>query len=215
LPSSMHTPWAGSNRYKISELMSFIAERLPSVDSPSLPFCIRFNVPLRRRRQHYGFTASYRLAATLDTEPLAKSDSGGNRTRLSSNHLQSARATLCYAVPVVHSNSLTRIYCTVTSSGFPCKMRSVLPESLEKPMISENTRSVIERAKVVYEAHRADWERSHLGEFVSIEPVSGEWFFAESFDASVRSARLKFPDRISYTIRVGYGATIFIGNMES
>lgn len=82
-------------------------------------------------------------------------------------------------------------------------------------MISEQTRSVMERAKVVYEAHRVDWERSHLGEFVSIEPESGEWFFAESFDAAVRSARLKFPDRISHTIRVGYDATIFIGNMES
>lgn len=82
-------------------------------------------------------------------------------------------------------------------------------------MISEKTRSVIERAKVVYEAHRADWERCHLGEFVSIEPESGEWFFAESLDAAVRSARLKFPDRISHTMRVGHGATIFIGNMES
>ena len=82
-------------------------------------------------------------------------------------------------------------------------------------MVSEKTRSVIERAKVVYEAHRADWERTHIGEFVSIEPESGEWFFAESFDAAVRSARLKFPDRISHTMRVGHGATIFIGNMES
>ena len=56
LPSNMHTPWAGSNRYKISELMSFTAERPLPVDSPSLPFCVRFNVPLQRRRQHYGFT---------------------------------------------------------------------------------------------------------------------------------------------------------------
>ena len=56
LPSSMHRPWAESNRYKISELMSFTAERPLPVSSPSLPFCVRFNEPLRRRRQHYGFT---------------------------------------------------------------------------------------------------------------------------------------------------------------
>ncbi len=56
LPSSVNKPWAGSNSYKISELMSFIAERPLPVDSPSLPFCVRFNVTLRRRRQHYGFT---------------------------------------------------------------------------------------------------------------------------------------------------------------
>ena len=94
LPSSMHTPWAGSNRYKISELMSFTAERPLPVDSPSLPFCVRFNEALRdvaRLRLH----APYRLAATLDTEPLAKSYSGGSRTRLSSNHFQSARSPLC------------------------------------------------------------------------------------------------------------------------
>ena len=37
-------------------LMSFTADRPLSVDSPSLPLCVRFNVPLRRRCQHYGFT---------------------------------------------------------------------------------------------------------------------------------------------------------------
>ena len=96
-PSSMHTPWAESIRYKTSVLMSFTAERLPSGDSPSLPFCVRFNEPIRRRRQHYGFTASYRLNATLDNGPLAKSYSGGSHTHLSSNHFKSARATLGYA----------------------------------------------------------------------------------------------------------------------
>ena len=98
MPSSMHTPWAGSNRYKISELMSFTAERPLPVDSPSLPFCVRFNEPLRRRRQHYGFTSPYRHAATLDNGPLAKSYPCGSHTRLSSNHFQSARALHCYAV---------------------------------------------------------------------------------------------------------------------
>ena len=97
LPSSMHTPWAGSNRYKISELMSFTAERPPPVGSPSLPFWARFNEPLRLRRQDYGFTDSYRFAATLDNGPLAKSYPCGSLTRLSSNHFQSARATDCSA----------------------------------------------------------------------------------------------------------------------
>ena len=50
---------ADSNKYRISQLMSFTAERLPSVDSTSRPFCVRFKGPLRGRRQHYGFTASY------------------------------------------------------------------------------------------------------------------------------------------------------------
>ncbi len=82
-------------------------------------------------------------------------------------------------------------------------------------MVSETTRSVIERAKTVYDVHRSEWEESHLGEFVSIEPDSGEWFFAESFDAAVRAARSSYPDRISHTIRIGHGTTLFIGRMES
>jgi hypothetical protein len=45
-----------------------------------------------KRRQDYGFTTSYRFAATLDTGPLAKSYPRGSHTRLSSNHFQSARA---------------------------------------------------------------------------------------------------------------------------
>lgn len=82
-------------------------------------------------------------------------------------------------------------------------------------MISETTRSVIEQSKSVYCTHKAEWEELHTGEFVSIEPVSGEWFFAESFDDAVRPARSRYPDRISHTIRVGHEATLFIGRMES
>ena len=49
LPSSVNKPWADSNRYKISGLMPFIAAGPPTVDSPSLPCCVRFNCRLRPR----------------------------------------------------------------------------------------------------------------------------------------------------------------------
>ncbi len=52
--------------------------------SPSLPFCLRFNVGFRH--------VPYTNAAKLDTEPVANSYSGGIRTRSSSSHFQSARA---------------------------------------------------------------------------------------------------------------------------
>ena len=47
LPSGMHKPWAGSNRYKISELFPFIVTGPPVIHSSSLPFCLRFKVALR------------------------------------------------------------------------------------------------------------------------------------------------------------------------
>ena len=55
--------------------------------SSSLPFCLRFNVAVTRH------------AATLDTEPLAKSYSDGCSSRLSSNHFQNARAFYGYPTP--------------------------------------------------------------------------------------------------------------------
>ncbi len=53
--------------------------------SSSLSFCVRFNAAVTRH------------AATLDTEPRAKSYSGGSLTHLSSNHFQYAHGSICYA----------------------------------------------------------------------------------------------------------------------
>ena len=87
LPSSVNKPWAGSNSYKISELMSFIAERPLSVDSPSLPFWVRFKTRLR--------LTPYTHPATLDTGRAANAYPRGIYPRLSSNHFQSARSRHC------------------------------------------------------------------------------------------------------------------------
>ena len=82
----MHTPWAGSNSYNLSELNTIQGGVASPCLSSSLPFCVRFNVAVTRH------------AATLDTEPLAKSYPGGSRTHLFSNHFQYARARFCSSV---------------------------------------------------------------------------------------------------------------------
>ena len=69
LPSSMHKPWAGSDSYKISGLNTIHGWKTNPVHSSSLPFCVRFNVPVTRH------------AATLDTEPGASGYSDGVHTR--------------------------------------------------------------------------------------------------------------------------------------
>ena len=71
-------------------LMPFTAERPLPGDSPSLPFCVRFKIRLRRE-------PPYTHPATLDTGRVANAYPGGISTRWSSNHFQSARATDCYA----------------------------------------------------------------------------------------------------------------------
>ena len=47
LPWGMHKPWAGSNRYQISELFPFTVAGPPAIHSSSLPFCERFKIRLQ------------------------------------------------------------------------------------------------------------------------------------------------------------------------
>jgi hypothetical protein len=61
LPSSMHKPWAGSESHKTSGLNTVYGWTASPVHSSSLPSCVRFNAAVAR------------LAATLDTTPVASS----------------------------------------------------------------------------------------------------------------------------------------------
>ena len=47
LPSSIYTPWAGSERYAISGLNTIQGGTASPYLSSSLPFCVRFNTALR------------------------------------------------------------------------------------------------------------------------------------------------------------------------
>lgn len=81
-------------------------------------------------------------------------------------------------------------------------------------MISDETRSIIDRAKRIYEENRQSWEEKHRGRFVAIEPVSGDSFFADTFDASVKAARTNHPTRLSHTIWIGHDAAFHMGAMN-
>lgn len=79
-------------------------------------------------------------------------------------------------------------------------------------MVSEETKVVIEQAKALYERElREHLEAEHRDRFVSIEPESGEYFLADTFDAAVKAARSKHPSRLSHTIRIGHPAAFQIG----
>lgn len=81
-------------------------------------------------------------------------------------------------------------------------------------MISDETRSVIERSKHLFEQHREMLESEHNDRYVAIEPESGELFLADTFDDAVKTARIKDPTRLSHTIRIGHEAAFHIGRME-
>ncbi len=83
----MHTPWAESDSYKNFGAQYHSGRLASPYLSSSLPFCVRFNVPV----------TSY--AATLDTGPLAKSYPGGFTPTclqlISSTHVQRIVLRFC------------------------------------------------------------------------------------------------------------------------
>jgi hypothetical protein len=82
-------------------------------------------------------------------------------------------------------------------------------------MVSNETKSVISRAKEIYEHRlRTDLEANHADEFVAIEPDSGDFFVAPTFDAAVKLARSKHPGKLSHTIRIGHAAPFHMGVMQ-
>ena len=82
-------------------------------------------------------------------------------------------------------------------------------------MVSAETKSVIARAMEIYAGQlKADLESRCRDRFVAIEPESGEYFLGDTFDEAVKSARTKYPTRLSHTIKIGSGAAFHIGVMQ-
>jgi hypothetical protein len=82
-------------------------------------------------------------------------------------------------------------------------------------MVSAVTKSVIARAKEIYAGQlQADLEARCRDRFVAIEPESGEYFLGDTFDEAVKSARTKYPTRLSHTVRIGNSAAFHIGVMH-
>lgn len=79
-------------------------------------------------------------------------------------------------------------------------------------MVSAETKSVIDRAKRIYaERLQSTLETQHRDRFVAIEPESGEYFLGDTFDNAVKSAREKYPSRLTYTIHIGHRAAYHLG----
>ena len=81
-------------------------------------------------------------------------------------------------------------------------------------MISRETKSVAEEARIIYESRlREILEQSHFGRYVSIEPESGHHFLGDTFDEAVNLAIDAYPNRLTYTIRIGHVAAFHLGGL--
>jgi len=81
-------------------------------------------------------------------------------------------------------------------------------------MLSDNLRRVALKAKQLYhEKYRSALEENNRGDFVCIEPESGEYFLGGTFDDAVNKAIDAYPDRMTHTLRVGHEAALHLGVM--
>ena len=81
-------------------------------------------------------------------------------------------------------------------------------------MLSPESKMVADKARRLYdEQYRHSLERSNHGEFVCIEPESGEFFLGATFDEAVNKAIDAYPDRLTHTLRIGHSAAFHLGMM--
>jgi hypothetical protein len=78
-------------------------------------------------------------------------------------------------------------------------------------MTSEASQQAAQLARQIYAGQREQLEREHLGKYVSIEPISGNFYLGETFDDAVNAALDAFPDRLTHTLRIGHAAALHLG----
>ena len=80
-------------------------------------------------------------------------------------------------------------------------------------MLEKLTDDEIEQRATEFYEHdlRATLEVTHPNAFVAIEPVSRSYYLGNTLSEAGRQARLAYPDRLSFAVRVGHEAAIHIG----
>lgn len=79
-------------------------------------------------------------------------------------------------------------------------------------MTPVESEEIVRRAEAIYaDRLKVLLEPTHAGEFVAIEPTSGEYFLGPTLTAAVTAARSAYPERVTYVMRVGEAAAIRIG----
>lgn len=71
---------------------------------------------------------------------------------------------------------------------------------------------IARKAQEIYERDlRHKLEATNLNAFVAIEPESGEYFLGNTLREAAQAARSAFPNRRTFTLRVGHTSTVHIG----
>jgi hypothetical protein len=80
-------------------------------------------------------------------------------------------------------------------------------------MLDAEERDSLNRAEQIYEERlRLDLERSHMHDYVVIEPLSGDHFVGRTLGEASALARVAHPGRLKHTMRVGHTAAYHMGS---
>ena len=78
--------------------------------------------------------------------------------------------------------------------------------------LNPDSEEVVRRGRQMYDARlRAQLETTHPGEFLILNVHTGEYEVDRDDVAASRRARLRFPDALLLTIRIGHPAAFRIG----
>jgi hypothetical protein len=73
---------------------------------------------------------------------------------------------------------------------------------------------VVNRAQAIYDQTlRQVLEANHSGEYVAIEPDSGDHFVASTLSSAIHAARAVHPARMAFAIRIGHPTTVDLGGV--
>lgn len=79
-------------------------------------------------------------------------------------------------------------------------------------MVSDESKAVADKARQIYESQfRQKLEQKHEGRYLCIEPSSGRYFLGDTLDEAVNAAIDAFPNRLTYTLRIGHSAALHLG----
>jgi len=66
-----------------------------------------------------------------------------------------------------------------------------------------------QRAKKEYERLKSI-ERQYRGQYIAIDPISLDYFIGNSLAQAILKARVKHPDRLFWTTRIGYTSAVVV-----
>lgn len=75
-------------------------------------------------------------------------------------------------------------------------------------MICNLSQKQVEEAISVYERLKPTIEKKNFGEFIVIDPISKEYFKSPRLADATRNAKLRFPDRCFYQIKIGFKSAL-------